>query len=266
MPEQDELTTLTFCLTMERCDGAGLAVTSHDRAFQVDQALFEPSPLFTPGAVTRSAKLDSNATEIEGALESSALRSTDLSSGRWDGARTCLTSVSWHDSTGEVVLARGQLASTLVSERGFSAELTGAASELDAKPFPTTSPECRAVLGSKQCRVDLAGRRRRARVIEAQGEIIRLDSQFGEDFLFGEVRWVSGANTGLRNTILRVEDGCVYLRERPRLLVEPGDRLVATQGCDKRLQTCAGRFKNVINFRGEPHLPGNDFLTRYPGE
>ena len=34
---------------------------------------------------------------------------------------------------------------------------------------------------------------------------------------------------------------------------------------DGLLATCAGRFANAVNFRGEPHLPGMDLLTRYPG-
>nr|WP_258893257.1 phage BR0599 family protein [Sphingomonas sp. SUN019] len=38
-----------------------------------------------------------------------------------------------------------------------------------------------------------------------------------------------------------------------------------TEGCDKSVATCAGRFANVANFRGEPYLPGIDLLTRYPG-
>jgi hypothetical protein len=38
-----------------------------------------------------------------------------------------------------------------------------------------------------------------------------------------------------------------------------------TQGCDKRAATCAERFANIANFRGEPHLPGFDLLTRFPG-
>ena len=37
------------------------------------------------------------------------------------------------------------------------------------------------------------------------------------------------------------------------------------EGCDKSLATCAARFGNAINFRGEPYLPGIDLLTRYPG-
>lgn len=33
------------------------------------------------------------------------------------------------------------------------------------------------------------------------------------------------------------------------------------QGCDKRSSTCSGRFDNLLNFRGFPMIPGEDFLT-----
>ena len=35
-------------------------------------------------------------------------------------------------------------------------------------------------------------------------------------------------------------------------------------GCDRQLSTCRDRFANVANFRGFPHIPGNDFVLRYP--
>ena len=35
-------------------------------------------------------------------------------------------------------------------------------------------------------------------------------------------------------------------------------------GCDKRLDTCSDRFANVLNFRGEPYVPGADLLLSYP--
>jgi hypothetical protein len=37
-------------------------------------------------------------------------------------------------------------------------------------------------------------------------------------------------------------------------------------GCDRQLSTCRDRFDNVVNFRGFPHIPGNDFVLRYPRE
>jgi hypothetical protein len=54
------------------------------------------------------------------------------------------------------------------------------------------------------------------------------------------------------------------LRAPPRF--EPVGALVELiEGCDKSIATCAGRFANAANFRGEPYLPGIDLLTRYPG-
>ena len=45
-----------------------------------------------------------------------------------------------------------------------------------------------------------------------------------------------------------------------------GDTYSAIAGCRKRLtEDCKTRFANVLNFQGEPHLPGIDLLTKVPG-
>ena len=41
-------------------------------------------------------------------------------------------------------------------------------------------------------------------------------------------------------------------------------RALLKQGCDRTLTTCSQRFANAINFQGEPFLPGNDLVVRYP--
>ena len=70
---------------------------------------------------------------------------------------------------------------------------------------------------------------------------------------------------GLATTILSTDGNMVRVRDVPRAVVASGTRVELREGCDKRLQTCAERFGNAVNFRGEAHLPGNDLLTRYPG-
>lgn len=40
----------------------------------------------------------------------------------------------------------------------------------------------------------------------------------------------------------------------------------ARPSCDKRYSTCQSQFSNGLNFQGFPHIPGDDFLTLYPGE
>ena len=61
----------------------------------------------------------------------------------------------------------------------------------------------------------------------------------------------------------RATDGAVTLELWQRM-PEPltaGDTFTVTAGCDKRFATCRDRFANAVNFRGFPHLPGNDFVA-----
>jgi uncharacterized phage protein (TIGR02218 family) len=61
------------------------------------------------------------------------------------------------------------------------------------------------------------------------------------------------------------EGSQLTLQEPPPFAVVEGDLVEIREGCDKSFATCTGRFANARNFRGEPHLPGMDLLTRYPG-
>jgi uncharacterized phage protein (TIGR02218 family) len=69
----------------------------------------------------------------------------------------------------------------------------------------------------------------------------------------------------LSTVVLSATGAVVQVRDLPRAPLEPGCRVELREGCDKRFETCVSRFGNAVNFRGEPHLPGNDLLTRYPG-
>ena len=82
---------------------------------------------------------------------------------------------------------------------------------------------------------------------------------------YGRLRWIAGANSGLESAILRSDGVRLTLREPPHFAPASGDLVEISEGCDKRFETCASRFANAPNFRGEPHLPGMDLLTRYPG-
>ena len=46
--------------------------------------------------------------------------------------------------------------------------------------------------------------------------------------------------------------------------IAAGDEFTVTAGCDKQFATCQAKFANGVNFRGFPHMPGNDFVTSYP--
>ncbi|MEO5809416.1 MAG: DUF2163 domain-containing protein, partial [Sphingomicrobium sp.] len=211
--------------------------------------------------------LEAPSSEIHGVMSDDALTDDDLQLGRWDSASISLIAVDWRAPLAEAVpLLQGEIGSVSVADDGFSAELTGAAATLDAPVCPETSSECRAALGDRDCRIDL-GPRRMIAVLSGQieGNRLTMTPQPGGDYVAGSLVVVSGPMTGFRSPILGIECGAVVLRDPPRDTIGAGAQLWLTQGCDKRFGTCRDRFANAINFRGEPHLPGNDLLTRYPG-
>lgn len=258
------LTSFVFCWRLERRDGAGLAITSHDQPLRVEDVVFEPTASLDPASITRGG-LQEVLSETKGALISEGLCEDDLLSGRWGGALSKLSAVEWAGSRAPQELVCGELGEVGLEGTSFRSDLLGPSAKLNTEVCPATSPECRASFGDRRCRVDLAGRSLRVGVVSISANELTLDSSINHRFARGQLRWLSGPNCGLKSYITQVVEDTIHLREPPPFAISCGERVQLREGCDKRLQTCRDRFGNVANFRGEPHLPGNDLLTRYPG-
>lgn len=263
-----ELTSLALCWRLVRMDGVALGFTTHDRDLDVAGLRYRAAPGMLPSAIAQDAGLSVDNLDIAGALTSDAITAADLQAGRWDSARVRVFAVDWErPELAAIALARGELGAVSVEDGRFEAELRGATAVLDAPVCEATSPECRAELGDKRCRVDMAGRVQRARAMscDADGNVAIAGGGDLARYRFGRLRWLDGANSGLASAIVVTEGTMLRLREPPAFAVIAGTAISLVEGCDKRLETCRDRFANVVNFRGEPHLPGNDLLTRYPG-
>lgn len=86
----------------------------------------------------------------------------------------------------------------------------------------------------------------------------------------GIVEWTEGANKGRATEMKDVDyeggENDVYDIELwlPQSEIPViGDFLMLQAGCDQRRETCRDKFNNVINFRGEPDLPGDDAIESY---
>ncbi|MGS1015581.1 DUF2163 domain-containing protein [Allosphingosinicella humi] len=263
-----DLTTIAFCWRLERRDGVTLGFTTHDRDLMVDGLRYRAAPGMLPSAITQSDGFDADTLEVTGALTSDAITARDLAAGRWDGAAVRVFMIDWTDPEGEnVAVARGTLGDVSVTGEGFSASLSGPAAMLDAPVVELTSPECRAILGDKRCRIDMAARTRITEIVAIVAEdVIDVASAApGNAYAYGRLRWLTGPNSGLENPILASAGTRLTLRDTPAFASAVGDRVEIMEGCDKQFSTCVQRFANAVNFRGEPHLPGVDLLTRYPG-
>jgi len=270
MPDflERDLLTIAFCWRLERRDGVTLGFTTHDRDLSRGGLLYRATPGMLPSSISMTDGFDAESLDVEGALTSDAISATDLVAGRWDGASVQVFMIDWEAPEGEALaLARGELGEVSIRAGAFEAELRSAVAQLDAPVAEQTSPGCRAQLGDARCRVDMAGRTRLTRVVAVPAEdVVEVaEAGAGNEYGLGRLRWLGGANSGLTSAILRSAGAELTLAEPPPFSPAIGDLIEIAQGCDRILATCAGRFANAANFRGEPHLPGMDLLTRYPG-
>ncbi len=260
------LATIALCWRIERRDGVAIGLTAHDRDLTVNGFIYRAAPGMTPSAIRRSADFDADSMDVTGALSGAAIDEGDLLAGRWDGARVVVLAVDWTDPVDPVALGEGTIGAVETRDGVLTAELRGIAAALEAPAVEATSPECRAELGDRRCRVAMAGRRQFARVGAADGAVLTLDVEapVAGGWTGGRLIWFGGGNCGLSDEIGACDGTSVTLRRVPRFAAT-GALVEVREGCDKSLATCASRFGNAANFRGEPFLPGIDLLTRYPG-
>jgi uncharacterized phage protein (TIGR02218 family) len=263
-----DVTSFAFCWRIERRDGVALGFTSHDRDLELEGFRYRSAPGISPSAIEAGDPLTGEAPDIGGALSSGSFTEDDLSAGRWDGARVKLFAADWRDPTQHVQIMRGELGPVTIERGRFSAELKGAGAAYDRPIVETTSPMCRAQFGDRRCRVGLSGYSALATIVSHSDQTIQIDrvEPVANGWGGGRVRWLDGPNAGLGIGILSSSGAELQLADAPAFEPVAGERVLIEEGCDKRFATCRGRFANADNFRGEPHLPGIDLLTRYPGE
>jgi len=86
----------------------------------------------------------------------------------------------------------------------------------------------------------------------------------------GVLTWITGPNAGRSTEVKYWDDtgGGLIQFEMFLALSFPitlTDTFFVAPGCDKQYEArCIAKFNNRLNFRGEPFLPGQDFLAQYP--
>lgn len=249
-----------------RRDGAALGFTTHDRDLRFAGLLHRAAPGMVPSAIRRTGGLDDDAGDVTGALSHDAITASDLASGRYDGARIVIGVVDW-ESLQHKILYRGAIGDVASEGASFEVSVRSDKAALGIDSVPRTSPTCRARFCDADCGLGAAAYTHEGTVADVDhvANAVRLAGlPAAARFDGGELRWIDGPQIGRRVAIHRVEGDFLILGEPLDTALVQGMRASVREGCDHTIATCTGRFANSVNFRGEPFLPGNDVLIRYP--
>lgn len=267
-------TTLCRCWRVDRRDGLTLGFTDHDRDLEFDGLLFRAGSGMNASALQTAAGLSVDNAQASGALSHAAISEVDVAGGRYDNARIRHWLVDWSRPDLRLLMFAGTFGEIRRLDRVFEVELRGLAEPLNRPVGRSILRTCDRRLGDARCGFETGapGFSGEGTVIEggAPGSLLALGLVgFAEGwFTHGILTWLSGNNVGddlaIKLDRVRPAGRELWLWQAPGFPVSAGDRFRVVAGCDKSAATCREKFGNLLNFRGFPHLPGDDWVTAYP--
>ena len=268
-----EVTTVAHCWRLTRKDGGTAGFTDHDRPLRFAGTAFEPESGFSASEARTSLGLAVDTVDVEGALSSERIRDEDIAAGLYDGAKVETFMVNWRKPEDFVLVRTATIGKITRSDNRFVAELESLVHALDQPNGRYVTRACDAQLGDARCGFPLG-----QPGYEGAGTVDRyeapdtlrvsgLDAFDAGWFAYGTLTWSSGERAGRTERIVdhRVDTGAVTLVLQPLVgpAIRTGDGFSLSAGCDKSFATCKAKFGNALNFRGFPHLPGNDAAYSY---
>jgi uncharacterized phage protein (TIGR02218 family) len=259
-------TTLCHCWSLTRRDGFVLGFTDHDRPLSFDGIAFAATTGLEAAETTAELGFAIGGGEVAGAFAASGLNETDLSRGFYDDARVSVWLVNWADVSQRLLLETGFVGEIRRGDLVFTAEIRGLAKAFDEERGRLYMRACAADLGDARCGKALTTTM--ATVATSDGRLgltaPALASWPDGYFTGGRLVFTGGGNLGFTTEVKRHAAGSAlgavqFWQAAPAPIIA-GDVFTVTPGCDKSFATCRAKFGNSVNFRGFPHIPGNDFI------
>jgi uncharacterized phage protein (TIGR02218 family) len=270
------VTTLCACWRLERADGVILGFTDHDRDLAFGSVTYRAETGMSATAWAERSGLAVDTIEALGALSSGALTEDDLARGLWDNAAVEVWRVDWSAVENRVLLFAGSIGEVARGPLAFQAELRSLAHALNQPRGRTYSNACDADLGDARCGVNLASPLYSAAatvsevVSRAAFKTTGIGGFEASWCKGGRVSWTGGANAGAAMEVKRhtLAGGVatIELSAEMPFDIDVGDGFAITAGCDKARETCLSKFSNLVNHRGFPFMPGNDWVAAYPNK
>lgn len=282
---QKSCMTLAVLWKVTRTDGTVLGFTTHDQDITYGGVTYAAATGMANTASDSASDMSVDNMEVTAFLDSSAITEDDIRAGLYDNAVVEVRVVNWQDLTqGDYIERKGYTGNVRMVNGVFTAELRGLTQKLTTQLGSTYGSVCRAELGSQlnltpsgsyiqwPCGVDLSAFEQNGEVASS-ADARTITPTFTDSpalshpsgyFDNGLMTFTSGALNG-RTFEIKSWDGTDLKMFLP-LPTQPtaGDTFTITPGCDHTTNDCINKFNNIVNFKGEPFIPGIDQVTDYP--
>lgn len=265
--------TLTTCWKVITRLGDVYGFTSHDDDIEIDDITYRGTAAMTGLTLESKSDLSVDNLEVSTFTSAASLDGLKIMAGLFDGAEVYLFMVNYLDLTmGEIPLKSGVLGEISAADNNLRVEFRSLSQHLNQSLGSVYSPTCRATFGSQigdekwWCGIDKNAFTFAGTVSAVAGRSVFTSTNLAQAdgyFNYGIITWTSGANEGLSMEVRTYVDDVVTLFMGMPYDIQVGDTFASVAGCDKKFKTCRIKFDNAINFKGEPHVPGQHVLLQY---
>lgn len=273
-----ESPTLGHLLKITRKDGTVFAFTSAgEDTPPIGGTVYSATQGLSISSIATSAGLGVDNLELSTIDDGTLFTRAEILGGVWQNAEFILYRYNWASpSDGVEPLLAGTIGGVGLRQGAVVAELRGLQQYLQQGVGNVTTRTCRARFAdyptpnaNNRCRLAAASfissgtvsavTSRQVFEASALWAATPTADYFGE----GLLTWTSGANDGMTVRVYSYVSAGVITLTAPAISdIQVGDTFDVIAGCRKRLtEDCKVKFNNVLNFQGEPHLPGIDRLT-----
>lgn len=262
-----ESTSLAKCYEIETKNGDVTRFTNLDKDIEIDGLVYYAAQSIDEDASQITSNVEYDNVTIEGIISSHNISENDLLNGKYDNAKISVFLVNYENvELGKLYVFNGFIDSIECVDGKFTASLKSLSSKLDVNIVKLYSPVCRCGFCDGKCGLNASNYtfsgeityvENRQKFRTNSSEITEKESGY---FNYGLLTFTGGGNLGESFEIKYITDGSINLFRNVTHELSLGDTFQIIAGCDKEFDTCVSKFSNAINFRGEPHVPGTEFI------
>ena len=253
-----EVVTISYCWKITLANGDTIGLTDCDRDLEIENVLYHSNSGASLKLVNSGSHTNIVLVEM---FVNTLITEADIRHGLFNAAFVKIFLTNYEKtSQGSFTIFAGTVSETTICNNKIVLQLLGTInSVLSNKVGALFSPQCRAQFCDYECKLD----EKQFTKLGHVSTVLEKYKTFKDGSLsapyryyrYGIIRFLTGNNKQITVEVRTNSHDTVYLNSRVPYPIRVGDQYSILAGCDKNFHTCATKFKNAENFRGEPHVP-----------
>lgn len=264
-------------------DGPVFAYTDHDKDIVFEGVTYRAQDGLTSTADEGKSDMTPDNQDSSFFPDDDAITERDVRGKLFDSADVEVRVVNWADlSQGAIKLRKGTTGTFTLTRGTMTTQVRGLLQKLANVIGDTYGPTCRAQLGDSKCTIDM-GLFSQPGTVSASVDGNTLTPEAGLKMIGsgtpasdaptgwfddGILTFNSGENAGLSYQIGTWDGTDIVFRSPMLAAPQAGDSFTILPGCnhsaDPSTGHCQSKYNNILNFRGEPFIPGERQIRDYP--